>query len=90
MLVVEALLFLPALIAPGIIRAPLPKISEATNNFYPWHVFWRDEVLAGRLPFWNPFKGGYYFSVALKKLLRQHVGKITRSDNNESCKKCTS
>jgi hypothetical protein len=54
-LVVEVLLFLPALIAPGIIRPPLPKISEATDLFYPWHLFWRDEVLAGRLPFWNPF-----------------------------------
>ena len=48
----------------GIIRSALPKISEATSLFYPWHLFWRDEVLAGRLPFWNPFMFGGFPIVA--------------------------
>ena len=55
MFVVEILAFLPALAAHGLIRAPLPKVSESTNLFFPWSLFWRDEVRAGRLPFWNPF-----------------------------------
>src|SRR5687768_15492783 len=52
---VELLCFLPSLLQAGVIRAPLPKISETTRLFYPWNIFWRDEVMAGRLPFWNPY-----------------------------------
>ena len=55
MLGVEILLFLPALAANGVIRAPISKFSDATGTFYPWALFWRDEVLAGRAPFWNPY-----------------------------------
>jgi hypothetical protein len=54
-LAVEALLFLPSLLTAGIIRAPLPKSSESTGLFYAWQLFWRDEVAAGRPPFWNSF-----------------------------------
>src|SRR5262245_19157619 len=53
--VVETLLFLPSLIAQGIIRSPLGKTSESTGLFYAWTIYWRDEILAGRAPFWNPF-----------------------------------
>ena len=51
----EVLLFLPSLLQAGLIRGPLPKNNEATSFVYPWQIFWHDEVLAGRWPFWNPF-----------------------------------
>jgi hypothetical protein len=57
-LAIEVLCFLPALFQTGIIRGPLPKISDSTRLFYPWNIFWRDEVSAGRWPFWNPFMFG--------------------------------
>ena len=47
--------FIPALSDPGVIRAPLPKLSDATAATHPWHVFWRDEVREGRAPLWNPY-----------------------------------
>ncbi len=57
-LAAQLLLFLPALTSPGLIRAPLPKISEATSETYPWNIFWRDEVRAGRFPLWNSLSFG--------------------------------
>ncbi len=63
-LLVDLLCFLPSLLQSGLIRVPLEKISEATRLFYPWNIFWRDEVLAGRLPFWNPFMFGGLPAVA--------------------------
>lgn len=47
--------FVPALSQPGVLRAPLPKLSDGTTATHPWHVFWRDEVREGRAPLWNPF-----------------------------------
>lgn len=55
---VEIALFLPALLGQGLIRSPLPKISESTNLLYLWQMLWTDEVLAGRLPFWNSYTYG--------------------------------
>jgi hypothetical protein len=63
-LLVDILCFLPALLQAGLIRVPLPKASESTGLFYPWNIFWRDEVSAGRLPFWNPFMFGGLPNVA--------------------------
>ncbi|HEX6323302.1 MAG TPA: hypothetical protein VFZ36_06220 [Vicinamibacterales bacterium] len=54
-LAIELLAFAPALSQPGVLRAPAAKASDGTGATYPWHVFWRDEVAAGRVPFWNPF-----------------------------------
>src|SRR5688572_30570083 len=54
-LAIELLAFAPALSQQGIQRAPLPKVSDATDAMYPWRIFWRDEVSAGRAPLWNPF-----------------------------------
>ena len=54
----QILVFLPSLVTPGLIRAPLPKLSEATDQNYPWDMFWREEVRAGRAPFWNPYLFG--------------------------------
>lgn len=54
-LALQLLVFLPSLVAPGVMRAPAAKVSEVTGQTFPWHEFWRDEVRAGRAPFWNPF-----------------------------------
>lgn len=54
-LTLELAAFLPALGQAGIMRAPVAKASEGTSAIYPWRVFWRDEVAAGRAPLWNPF-----------------------------------
>jgi hypothetical protein len=51
----QLLVLLPGLISPGVMRAPASKVSEVTGQTFPWHEFWRDEVRAGRPPFWNPF-----------------------------------
>ena len=32
-----------------------PIISDAVEQFYPYRSFFRSEVLAGRLPLWNPY-----------------------------------
>jgi hypothetical protein len=52
---VGALMFLPALVQPGLVHPPLPKLSDGSIQFYLWREFWREEVLAGRLPLWNPY-----------------------------------
>ena len=57
-LLLQTLLFLPSLVRPGLIRTPLPKVSDGTSQVYLWHAFWRDEVQAGRLPLWNPYVYG--------------------------------
>lgn len=54
-LALELAAFLPALTQHGVMRAPAAKLSEGTTATYPWRIFWRDEVAAGRAPLWNPF-----------------------------------
>jgi hypothetical protein len=31
---------------------------DALRQFYPWGLFWRENVAAGRLPLWNPYEFG--------------------------------
>lgn len=54
-LAVEILAFMPALMQDGVLRAPAAKASDGTSQVYPWKIFWRDELTAGRPPLWNPF-----------------------------------
>lgn len=55
LLAVEILAFMPALLQDGVLRAPAAKASDGTSQVYPWKIFWRDELTAGRPPLWNPF-----------------------------------
>lgn len=57
-LAVELAAFTPALLQPGVVRAPAAKASDGTDATVPWHTFWRDEIRSGRLPLWNPFVFG--------------------------------
>ncbi len=57
-LAVIVALYLPGLLQPGIPHPPLPKLNDGTLQFFPWRAYWRDEVLAGRLPLWNPYLFG--------------------------------
>jgi hypothetical protein len=57
-LVVIAVLYLPGLLAPGIYHPPQPKLNDGTLQFVPWHTYYREELLAGRLPLWNPYLFG--------------------------------
>lgn len=57
-LAVELAAFAPALVQPGVVRAPATKASDGTDATVPWHTFWRDEIRAGRLPLWNPYVFG--------------------------------
>ena len=54
-LALELAAFVPALVQNGVIRAPETKASDGTSQVYPWRILWRDEILAGRPPLWNPF-----------------------------------
>lgn len=34
-----------------------PALLDVIQQFYPWFLFFRDELLAGRFPLWNPSLG---------------------------------
>ena len=34
-----------------------PALLDVVQQFYPWFLFFRDELLAGRFPLWNPQLG---------------------------------
>jgi hypothetical protein len=57
-LIVELLGFLPSMVQRGILHPPFPKRNDATSLYYLWKGYWREEVLDGRLPLWNPYLFG--------------------------------
>ncbi len=56
-LVLAALFYAPVLLDRQTLLA-----GDFTQHFLPFSQFWRDELLAGRLPLWNPYTyGGHPF-----------------------------